>query len=49
MLELDFHSGSIYQYSRVPQITYQGLMHAASKGSYFHKNIKTRHPFRQVR
>jgi len=48
-LEVEFHSGSIYQYSGVPETIYQGFMRAASKGSYFHNHIKGRYPGRQVR
>jgi hypothetical protein len=32
---MEFHSGEVYQYSGVPEHVYQGLMRAASKGSYF--------------
>ncbi len=39
-LEIEFHNGRIYQYFAVPQEIYDGLMNAASKGSYFHNNIK---------
>ncbi len=48
-LEVEFHSGGIYPYSGVPENVYQGLMRAASKGSYFHDHIKDRYPCRQVR
>ena len=39
-LEIEFHNSGIYQYSGVPENIYQGLMDAASKGRYFHQNIK---------
>jgi hypothetical protein len=48
-LEVEFHSGSIYQYSSVPETAYQGLMRASSKGSYFNDYIKEKYPFKQVR
>lgn len=48
-LEVEFHSGGVYQYSGVPETVYQGFMRAASKGSYFHDHIKERYHFRQVR
>jgi len=48
-LELEFHSGGLYQYSGVPETIYQGFMRAASKGSYFHDHIKGRYPDRQMR
>jgi len=39
-LEIEFLGGGIYQYFAVPQEIYDGLMNAASKGSYLHHNIK---------
>ncbi len=48
-LEVEFNSGGVYQYSGVPETIYQGFMRAASKGSYFHDDIKGRCPDRQVR
>lgn len=41
ILEIEFSSGDIYQYSNVPKSIYAGLMLASSHGSYFHKNIKS--------
>ena len=49
ILELEFHSGGVYQYSGVSEVIYRGLMRATSKGSYFHQNIKDQYPFIQVR
>jgi hypothetical protein len=40
VLEIDFHSGNVYQYFSVPHEVYQGLMAASSHGSYFEKNVK---------
>ena len=39
-LEIGFRSGGVYQYFDVPETEYEGLMQAASKGKYFHANIK---------
>ena len=39
-LEIEFNTGSIYQYFGVPQNVYEELMGAASKGRYFDQNIK---------
>ena len=48
-LEIEFHSGGVYQYLGVSREVYEGLMKAASKGSYFHHNIKmTGYQFRRV-
>jgi len=39
-LEVEFNSGSIYQYLNVPKDEYERLMIASSKGRYFNTNIK---------
>jgi hypothetical protein len=39
-LEIEFHNGGIYQYSNVPESIYNGIMSAASKGTYFDQYIK---------
>jgi hypothetical protein len=48
MLEIEFNSGGIYQYSGVPEYEYDGLMNAASKGTYFGQNIKNKYSYRKV-
>lgn len=48
-LEVEFTSGSVYQYFDVPESEYEGLMNAASKGKYFNRNIKDNYRYRQVR
>ena len=48
-LEIEFHSGGIYQYFNVPQASYNGLMSASSRGSYFHKYIKDNYKWTKVR
>lgn len=45
MLEIEFNSGAVYQYTGVPQGEYDAIMNAGSKGSYFHANIKNRFPY----
>ena len=39
-LEIKFHSGGIYQYFKVAEAIYRGLMAAYSHGKYFHAYIK---------
>lgn len=46
VLEIQFHSGGIYQYSGVPESVYLGLMSAGSKGTYFSTHIKNRYSAR---
>lgn len=44
VLEIEFNSGAVYQYSGVPKGEYDGLMAAASHGTYFNANIKNVYP-----
>jgi len=48
-LEIEFHSGGIYQYFNVPESTYNALMSASSHGSFFSRQIKGRYRYRQIR
>ena len=48
LLEIEFHKGGVYQYLGVPQVEYDQLMGAGSKGSYFHANIKGRFTTQKV-
>ena len=49
VLEIEFHSGGIYQYFGVPQAHHVGLMRAGSKGHYFDSHIKHTYRWRQIR
>lgn len=49
VLEIEFHSGGIYQYRGVPEGEYLSLIRAGSVGSYFHAHIRDRYPFTRVR
>lgn len=40
ILEIEFHSGGIYQYYSVPRAVYERLMNASSYGKYFHAHVK---------
>lgn len=39
-LEIEFHSGAVYQYFDVNVNIYKGIMEAGSKGQYFAQFIK---------
>jgi len=39
-LEIEFHSGGIYQYFEVSPSVYRALMSASSHGKYFHRHVK---------
>jgi len=47
-LEIQFHSGGIYQYTGVPEYVYEELMSASSLGSFFARSIKNSYPYQQV-
>lgn len=40
ILEVGFRNGSVYQYLRVPNHVYEGLMRASSHGRYFDAFVK---------
>jgi hypothetical protein len=48
ILEVEFNSGSIYQYMNVPKNLYAGIMSAASHGSYLNYYIKDRYTYREI-
>lgn len=49
ILEVEFHSGAIYQYDGVSQNEFDALMRAASIGSHLSARIKGRHRYRKLR
>lgn len=48
ILEIEFKSGSVYQYYNVPAAVYAGLLSASSKGQYHSQSIKDKYRYRQV-
>ena len=48
-LQVEFRDGTKYQYSGVPFRTYQSLLQADSKGSYFNHYIRSRFPHTAIR
>lgn len=48
-LEVEFHSGGIYQYRNVPEPIYNAFMRASSKGSFFDQNIKDKYLTTKIR
>jgi KTSC domain-containing protein len=47
-LEIEFVSGRIYQYLDVERDTYDALLAAPSKGTYFNTHIKDEYAFVRV-
>jgi hypothetical protein len=48
VLEVEFNNGCIYQYSGVPERIYNGLISAASHGTYLNQNIKNCYSCRRI-
>lgn len=48
ILEIEFKSGSVYQYYDVPATVYTALISASSKGQYHSQWIKDSYRYRQV-
>jgi len=42
-LEIEFTTGSVYDYLNIPQHEYDAMMNSDSKGKYFNANIKGRY------
>jgi len=49
ILTVVFVSGSIYQYLSVPELEYNRMKTAFSKGTYLNEHIKTKYHFRKVK
>jgi len=49
ILEVHFHSGSIYQYLHVPETVFNDFLQASSKGSFVHQHLKDKYPFKRLR
>jgi hypothetical protein len=47
-LEVEFHSGRLYQYIGVPPLVHDELVHADSIGAYFNANIRPIYPYLEV-
>jgi len=45
VLEVEFSSGVVYDYFRVPKRVYRDLLKAPSKGSFVSRRVRDRYPF----
>ena len=48
VLEIEFHSGIVYQYSGVPLKIYKDLMRSSEIGKYFSDKVRTQFRTKQV-
>lgn len=49
MLEIEFKSGGVYEYYRVPHYKYIQLMNAESHGTYFLRHIRNEYAYKRVK
>jgi hypothetical protein len=42
-LEVEFQSGQVHEYAKVPAAKHQALLKAKSIGTYFYAQIRTKH------
>lgn len=49
ILEVEFHTGTVYQYFDVPDAIHQGLMSASSHGRYFYYTVRYKFRYRRIR
>lgn len=47
-LTIEFRSGGTYEFYDVPEAVYQGLLNAASHGSYFQNEIRGRYRYTRL-
>jgi hypothetical protein len=48
ILEIEFSSGLVYQYSGVPPKVYADLMHSAEIGKYYSEKVRPKFQTKQV-
>lgn len=47
IMEIEFNSGAIYQYEKVPYRVYKVMMSSDSVGKYFNAHIKSKYNYRR--
>jgi hypothetical protein len=45
VLEVEFNSGAVYDYLKVPKKVYRALLKAPSKGSFVSRRVRDRYEF----
>ncbi len=48
ILEIEFHTGLVYQYSAVPPKVYADLMHSEEIGKFFSERVRPKFHTKQV-
>ena len=47
-LEVEFHGGHVYQYYGVPELVYEEMMRAPSKGRFLNFEIRNAYPHSRI-
>jgi hypothetical protein len=47
-LRIEFKSGGLYEYNKVPEKTYRDFVKADSVGKYFHAKIRSKYQFKKI-
>lgn len=47
-LDVEFRTGEVYCYLAVPRAIYEGLVRAASKGTFFHRFVRGQFQFVRI-
>jgi hypothetical protein len=47
-LDIVFHTGEVYRYSKVPLLLYRELLEADSKGAFFNAHIRNQFSFQHL-
>ncbi|MBW4082295.1 KTSC domain-containing protein [Paenibacillus sp. S150] len=48
ILRIEFHNGTLYQYSNVPGMEHAALLLAGSLGRYFNRHIRNNYPYKRI-
>lgn len=48
LMEIEFKTGAVYEYSGVPQAVHEDFITSTSKGQYLHANIKNKYPCQKL-
>ena len=49
IMEIEFQSGGVYKYYKVPEKVYNSLLSSNSAGKYFHTVIEENYAFKRVK
>lgn len=48
ILRIEFHKGTLYEYSNVPSMEFDALLLAGSIGGYFNRHIRNKYSYSRI-